>query len=134
MSAFELAQICSKFMFTISVTRSTKTSPAEQAELVLDGLRELRVSKNAISLVQRELNELLVAEEGVTVRDDPEQHVDVDEEESVDGVSAGNSAERPFVFAVNDNDHATMVQEMDVSMSVGLQMDSHKYRMESYAD
>ena len=55
-SAFDLDPVyCSKFIFTVKMTRSTATSPAERAKLALDILREFKVSAEAISTVESQI-------------------------------------------------------------------------------
>merc|ERR1719295_430770 len=47
-SAFDLDPVyCSKFIFTVKMTRSSSTSPEERAKLALDILREFKVSAEA---------------------------------------------------------------------------------------
>ena len=62
-SAFDLDPIyCSKFNFTVKMARSTGTSPEERVNLVLDILRECKVSADFISKVQDEINNAMAAQ------------------------------------------------------------------------
>lgn len=56
LNAFELGPVfCSKFRFTVSITRSTTISPEERMQITLDGLREFKVSKSIIAAAQEQV-------------------------------------------------------------------------------
>ena len=61
-NAFDLDPVyCSKFNFTVNMTRSNATSPEETIKLVLDILRHWKVSADFISKVQDEMNKAMAA-------------------------------------------------------------------------
>ena len=56
-SALDLDPVyCSKFQFTVKMTRSTATSPGERAKLILDILREFHVSADVLSMVKTHID------------------------------------------------------------------------------
>ena len=62
-SSFDLDPVyCSKFMFTVTMTRSTATSPGERAKLALDILREFKVSADVISMAESQINRAMANE------------------------------------------------------------------------
>ena len=65
-SAFDLDPVyCSKFKFTVKMYRSTASSPEERAKLALDILREFKVSAEAISTVESQINRAIANETDV---------------------------------------------------------------------
>lgn len=59
-SAFNLNPMyCSKFIFTISITRSNAICAAKRAQLALDTLRDLQVPRHMVSPVEEYIKKLL---------------------------------------------------------------------------
>ena len=66
-SAFGLDPVyCSKFTFTVKMTRSTSISPAERVRLVLDTLRDFKVPVNVVFVVRNHMNSSLRRNRKVT--------------------------------------------------------------------
>ena len=54
---------CTKFRFSVTITRSTSISPTERMRLILDGLRGFNVSKDIVVAAQKQMNEALKGRE-----------------------------------------------------------------------
>ena len=80
MKAFSLdAEYTDLYTFSVNISETAQSTRSEKVKLVINGLKELKVSSNAISIVQRDLDETVDTQNGhqmevVTATEQPDEN------------------------------------------------------------